>query len=165
MKTEARTIQTRHHDDRQRSEVRPGESRSRIDCPCCEKPLVSRTLEGITIDACSDCGGIWLEAGEMPALVQRGPRILHPLTHEMGRPVGNVELALETGHSLLCPHCNILMEGGPYSYNLKARVDHCSRCGGAWVGAGELASIVGHHAVARARLQAPRPLVAAFIAV
>ena len=157
IRTETRPLRMHSHNTTRQNDMRPAGVLRRQDCPCCYKPLAARTLNGITIALCGDCGGVWLKAGQMPALLERGPLALLPLTQEVGRPMGNVEVALETGRSLRCPHCHVPMEGGPYGFHLGARVDHCSQCSGAWVGAGELATIVEHHAHERSvRQHAPR---------
>ena len=45
----------------------------RPSCPRCEGPtLVEIVLEGVAVDRCRRCQGIWLDAGELEAL--RGPR-------------------------------------------------------------------------------------------
>lgn len=37
-------------------------------CPGCGLPLASRTVGGVEIDCCAGCRGIWLDAGERPAI-------------------------------------------------------------------------------------------------
>jgi len=44
-------------------------------CPRCNNPLSECTLGGVTLDACPQCKGIWLDAGELlvtHAVLQRG---------------------------------------------------------------------------------------------
>jgi Zn-finger nucleic acid-binding protein len=40
-------------------------------CPVCNKPLHSRSRNGITIDQCTDCGGVWLDRGELEHIIDR----------------------------------------------------------------------------------------------
>jgi Zn-finger nucleic acid-binding protein len=40
--------------------------RSRI-CPVCRDPLAVVSIDGITIDRCHSCGGVWLDPGEYDA--------------------------------------------------------------------------------------------------
>jgi hypothetical protein len=45
-------------------------------CPKCPGKLESYTFEGIPLDRCHECGGIWLDKGELEAIVRlisRGP--------------------------------------------------------------------------------------------
>lgn len=37
-------------------------------CPVCGKPMIQFELEGIQIDRCLECGGTWLDAGELEQL-------------------------------------------------------------------------------------------------
>ena len=40
-------------------------------CPLCAKPLQAVERQGIEIDHCSSCGGLWLDSGELSALIER----------------------------------------------------------------------------------------------
>lgn len=43
-----------------------------MNCPRCNKPtLKEREREGITIDICQECRGIWLDRGELERLIAR----------------------------------------------------------------------------------------------
>lgn len=45
-------------------------------CPKCPGRLESYTFEGIALDRCHECGGIWLDRGELETIVRkisRGP--------------------------------------------------------------------------------------------
>jgi hypothetical protein len=45
-------------------------------CPKCGGALEGYTFEGFALDRCHDCGGIWLDRGELEAIVRkisRGP--------------------------------------------------------------------------------------------
>lgn len=40
-----------------------------IDCPKCDGKLVELAFEGVQIDRCNKCNGIWLDAGELELLI------------------------------------------------------------------------------------------------
>lgn len=43
-----------------------------MNCPRCSVPqLIERDRDGITVDICPDCRGVWLDRGELEKLVQR----------------------------------------------------------------------------------------------
>jgi uncharacterized protein len=43
-----------------------------MKCPRCETPVLEeRVRDGITIDVCGQCRGIWLDRGELELLVAR----------------------------------------------------------------------------------------------
>lgn len=44
-----------------------------MDCPrCTSAPLVEIDRDGITLDRCDGCRGIWLDRGELEKLLARG---------------------------------------------------------------------------------------------
>lgn len=62
--------------ERLRGQLRKVEAGARSRCPKCPGELESYTFEGSTLDRCSQCGGIWLDSGELEAIVRkigRGP--------------------------------------------------------------------------------------------
>ena len=40
-------------------------------CPLCARPLDPVERQGVEIDYCSQCGGIWLDQGELSELIRR----------------------------------------------------------------------------------------------
>ena len=45
-------------------------------CPNCPGSLEGYTFEGFALDRCPECGGVWLDGGELEAIVRkirRGP--------------------------------------------------------------------------------------------
>jgi ribosomal protein L37AE/L43A len=40
-------------------------------CPKCGESLKARSFQKIEIDQCTGCGGIWLDAGELDAVVEK----------------------------------------------------------------------------------------------
>lgn len=103
--------------------------------------MITLELADVEIDFCTDCGGIWLDAGELELLL------------------GNPEQAEELLHSFKieshctekprkCPICLKKMQKitvGPSTPPLL--LDKCSRGDGLWFDKGELQDILG-----RARL-------------
>jgi uncharacterized protein len=45
-----------------------------LQCPRCDGQLKAVMFEGVEIDACDKCGGVWLDANELQALTQRDER-------------------------------------------------------------------------------------------
>jgi Zn-finger nucleic acid-binding protein len=46
-----------------------------MNCPRCETtPLVERDREGIVVDGCPACRGLWLDRGELEKLIARATR-------------------------------------------------------------------------------------------
>jgi uncharacterized protein len=42
-----------------------------MDCPLCNVPLSMTDKQGIEIDYCPKCRGIWLDRGELEKLIER----------------------------------------------------------------------------------------------
>ncbi len=42
-----------------------------MNCPLCAIPLKAVERQGVEIDHCPSCGGLWLDAGELDALIER----------------------------------------------------------------------------------------------
>jgi hypothetical protein len=42
-----------------------------IICPMCNGTLIETDFEGIKIDVCDKCSGVWLDAGELAQLVDK----------------------------------------------------------------------------------------------
>lgn len=44
---------------------------ARMRCPKCGSSLEPRVQQGITVEMCPDCGGLWLDQGEFEELARR----------------------------------------------------------------------------------------------
>ena len=40
-------------------------------CPTCKTPLTMSERQGIEIDYCPDCRGVWLDRGELDKIIER----------------------------------------------------------------------------------------------
>ena len=41
-----------------------------MDCPVCRSAMIVLEIEEVEIDYCTDCAGIWLDAGELEVLLE-----------------------------------------------------------------------------------------------
>ncbi|HJP61634.1 MAG TPA: zf-TFIIB domain-containing protein [Gemmatimonadaceae bacterium] len=79
-------------------------ARKRYGCPRCKKSFRPERVEGIEIDRCMQCEGIWLDAGEYDAVKQR-----IELNNDPARPKkklkveegGPIEIAIQVVLALL----------------------------------------------------------------
>src|SRR3954454_13171833 len=55
-------------------------------CPRCGGRLADRAWRGVSLDNCSDCHGLWLDAGELAMLAHEPERELLRLARELERP-------------------------------------------------------------------------------
>ncbi|HEX5604996.1 MAG TPA: zf-TFIIB domain-containing protein [Candidatus Binatia bacterium] len=59
-----------------RAQLRKVDRVEALRCPKCPGNLESYTFHGISLDRCHECGGVWLDKGELQAIVRkisRGP--------------------------------------------------------------------------------------------
>ncbi len=45
-----------------------------MNCPRCQSPLTERERDGLTIDFCMSCRGVWLDRGELEKLTARAAK-------------------------------------------------------------------------------------------
>lgn len=43
-----------------------------MPCPVCNVPLVMSERQGVEIDYCPQCRGVWLDRGELDKIIERG---------------------------------------------------------------------------------------------
>ena len=110
-------------------------------CPnCSEVELETRTVEGIGVDRCTSCSGIWLDMLELERLLANRPR---ELLREDRAAAERAE-PTESGGQRPCPKCR---GGQLIKLNSRHRpgtiVDSCTVCHGTWLDAGELSRLLG----------------------
>ncbi|MBC8131528.1 MAG: zf-TFIIB domain-containing protein [Deltaproteobacteria bacterium] len=104
-----------------------------LTCVKCTSVLDRATFEGLEVDLCPRCGGLWLDRGEitraarLPA--EEITRLRGLLTQAGGPP------PLPTTHLVPCPAC----DGKLSEVTLgSVHVDYCGACHGIFLDRGEL---------------------------
>jgi Zn-finger nucleic acid-binding protein len=70
-----------------------------MPCPVCRVPLAMSERQGVEVDYCPQCRGVWLDRGELDKIIERSAQELPsaaprqqasflPPTHEQGRMPG-----------------------------------------------------------------------------
>ena len=107
-----------------------------MDCPVCKNAMITLELDEVEIDHCTDCGGIWLDAGELELLL------------------GNVEQAEQLLKSFKvdtssaerkrkCPICLKKMRKIIVGISTPTLlIDRCTKGDGLWFDKGELNDIL-----------------------
>ncbi|MEE2750820.1 MAG: zf-TFIIB domain-containing protein [Myxococcota bacterium] len=105
-----------------------------MNCPSCASSDFSplNTSEGVTVDYCMGCKGIWFEQGELAFYVETSEDL----------PLPDASKAHGTPSTLSCPQC----DGGamtemPYLQGEDLRLDHCDSCSGIWLDAKEIVKL------------------------
>jgi len=112
-------------------------------CPSCGQSLEEQTYEGIQIDACATCGGVWLDDGELEEIVQRRDATFSqeqidavPGAH---KPV--TVKKEEMGDGYKCPKCGVACHRSNYAYTSGIIIDKCPNRHGIWLDESELEKI------------------------
>jgi len=117
-------------------------------CPKCDIPLFILHFKDIEIDFCDRCKGLWLDAGELEALMQQTGANTHDPLLKFQQQSG----IQPNGRPHLCPRCDAPlheirvseMEGRAQSRPLPAplTLDKCPRGHGLWFDADELQQLL-----------------------
>ena len=55
-----------------------------MKCPVCDVQLSISSREGVEIDFCPQCRGVWLDRGELDKVIERAAASLAPTTAPVG---------------------------------------------------------------------------------
>jgi uncharacterized protein len=102
-----------------------------MNCPKCNATMELITFEGITVDRCTGCKGIWFDANEQKQLKEKkGSEAIDIGDAAVGRKMDKIT-------NILCPRCH-----GPMIRMVDASQQHvnyeaCTTCYGIFLDAGE----------------------------
>lgn len=100
-----------------------------MNCPKCSGSMQSVAFQGIEVDRCDSCHGIWFDALELDKLTEMaGSEVIDPPAG-LGRPDGTSKVH--------CPHCGGPMIGMTAHGQPRIRFESCTVCFGAFLDAGE----------------------------
>jgi len=57
-----------------------------MSCPVCRVPLVMSERQGVEIDYCPQCRGVWLDRGELDKVIERSGREYAPAPQAAPQP-------------------------------------------------------------------------------
>ena len=108
-----------------------------MNCPACRQPLVVVEHEGIEVDWCVACRGIWFDAGEVELLAEKaGRRFVVPALDAAGAG------SAASGSPRRCPRCPAKMRPQAIPCDPPIQVDLCPRGHGIWLDRGELGALI-----------------------
>jgi len=105
-----------------------------MKCPVCDLVLIVVERDGIEVDYCISCRGIWFDAGEVELLAEKLDCTIS--LEEVGRPTGTSERPRE------CPRCDRKMEKVDLEGARVVTVDRCVNGHGLWFDAGEVGALL-----------------------
>jgi len=100
-------------------------------CPKCRTESMNVfSVEGVDLERCSSCSGIWFDARELSQLLEQDARHLSSLRR--GRDTKEVE-----GKKGFCPRDDSELLRVYSSINRSVIIDACASCRGIWLDGGE----------------------------
>lgn len=107
-----------------------------MDCPVCKNAMITLELEDVEIDYCNECGGIWLDAGELELLLKDATEAQQVLaSFEKDKTSSEKKRK--------CPICFKKMDKILVGKEgTSVRIDKCPRNDGLWFDEGELKDIL-----------------------
>ncbi|HCP48057.1 MAG TPA: hypothetical protein DIU15_18605 [Deltaproteobacteria bacterium] len=105
-----------------------------MNCPKCpQSPLRNEHWEGVDLDRCLVCGGLFLDPGELEGMLTSfsggwaDDSRYSAISNQQDMQLGS------------CPRCTTIMT--PYLSPRNIRLDRCGSCGGLFLDQGELAAM------------------------
>jgi Zn-finger nucleic acid-binding protein len=109
-----------------------------VNCPRCEAALRSGEIEGVQIDECAACQGIWFEKDELQQARDASDPDLAWMDFEMWKDEDQFDISQG---ALRCPTCDTAMAAVKYG-DTGVEVDYCTHCQGVWLDGSEFEGIV-----------------------
>lgn len=130
-----------------------------MNCPSCNVSCSPENYEGVTIEVCDGCKGVWLSQSNLREIVKKKEKSFK-LTQvdALNRLCGvNGVPKEEESRQLACPHCGITpMNTQNYNYSSSVIIDRCPKNCGLWLDADELEKIQIHSEIWMDKLEANR---------
>ena len=106
-----------------------------MDCPLCKEPMIVLELQGIEIDYCQECSGIWLDSGELELLLEDSGK-----KNDLLSSFTIASNTKEKKHK--CPICLKKMDKISCGTYKKVLLDKCSFGDGIWFDNNELQEVI-----------------------
>lgn len=102
-----------------------------MKCPKCDAEMELVTHEGVTIDRCTSCKGIWFDADEQKLLKEKnGAEAVDIGDSSVGKKMDKIT-------DIACPRCNVKMIRMVDATSKPIDYEACTRCYGIFLDAGE----------------------------
>jgi Zn-finger nucleic acid-binding protein len=115
---------------------------SSLNCPVCESGLSTTQYEGISVDWCPGCRGVWLDTDELARVVESREAKISPSILQETLALARTGVPQEdSDRRLACPRCAQAMSAINYNYSSGIIVDRCPEAHGTWLDGGELGHV------------------------
>lgn len=111
-------------------------------CPHCKEKLVEKEYEGVPIDVCLKCAGVWLDKDELYEIIKRREVKFSEEEKKSVEPEKSMQgTQAELIPEINCPVCGALMNRFTYAATSGIVIDRCPSGCGIWLDKGELEKI------------------------
>jgi len=114
------------------------ETQEILKCPRCTDALGLVTIDGVSVDRCNACGGMYLDESELKKVEKEAgaaPDALRNIKSSVG---------VDVEAPVMCIRCSHRMDRVNFSYSSGIFIDYCPICKSIWLDNGELEKIVDY---------------------
>jgi Zn-finger nucleic acid-binding protein len=105
-----------------------------MKCVKCSGNLIETLINGVPVDLCDQCDGLWFDKGELDWLIQ-----IYKLAHDDHFNKKHFVLDKKPGN---CPRCGTVeTPARMVQVHREFNIDECHHCEGHWLEAGELQAL------------------------
>ncbi len=106
-----------------------------MNCIACKEPMIVLELNRVEVDFCLDCGGTWLDSGELGLMLGDDEKARRTLD------IAVTDGAISPGRRK-CPICRRPMDEVRFGSKESLRIDRCQEGHGMWFDRGELHAVI-----------------------
>ena len=110
-----------------------------MKCPVCHIPMIVVEHEQIELDNCTDCAGVWFDAGELELLLETMQVEEHTLSLDS---VLTSPEAPSAEKKRKCPICGKKMKKATVGHKPEVLIDVCPQDDGLWFDKGEVGQLI-----------------------
>jgi uncharacterized protein len=110
-------------------------------CPTCKSDMIVLEYDSIELDYCTECNGVWFDAGELDLLLQS---IDIDSDCPFLKDLVNASEAESPEKKRKCPICNKKMKKVSFGQKQAIIIDVCQQGDGLWLDGGELEQLIKH---------------------
>jgi Zn-finger nucleic acid-binding protein len=109
-----------------------------MNCPACKRALRKKSIQGIEVEECESCEGIWFKAAELKQIKDKTDSDLNWMDFDIWK---HPEKFQATSERYDCPGCGDPMKVLEYD-TTKVEIDYCEHCRSLWLDKDELQKII-----------------------
>jgi len=110
-----------------------------MKCPACNNLMIVVEHEDIELDYCTDCSGVWFDAGELELLLESME--LEGASLSLDSILTSPE-AKSSEKKRKCPICHQKMKKATVGHEPEVLIDACQRGDGLWFDKGEVGQLI-----------------------